>query len=155
MVRKKKLDYSTLLSNEFKKRNNPTDFKEGIFATVTQIEPVVLACENAQIQLTEGDNLYISEWFRLRCNIDKTTALSEGVPSDLEAGKAVTETHSYTPNNPCNMPSAIADLANAITKINTEILQLKCDLKIGDKVVVLPLDIDSKYILIDKILTDG
>ena len=51
------------------------------------------------------------------------------------------------------MPTAISDLASAITKIAAEVFALKCDLKIGDKVVVLPLNVDSKYILIDKILT--
>lgn len=154
MVREKKLDLATTLANELKKRNNPTDLKEGIFATVVQVEPVILHCENAQITLSEGDNLYISEWFRFRCNIDKTTALSAGVPNDLTSAKGVSETHSYTPNNPCNMPNAISYLANAITKMNTELLQLKCDLKVGDKVVVYPLNADCKYILDDKILMD-
>lgn len=152
MTDEKKHDFAKMLAKELKDRNNPIDFKEGIFAIVKQVEPVVLSCEDGQIQLIENDNLFISEWFRFRCNINKTTALSAGVPEDLESAQGVTETHSYTPNNPCNMPNAISYLASAITKINTEFLQLKCDLKIGDKVVVLPLDIDSKYILLDKIL---
>ena len=155
MVKQKKEGLAELLAKQLRDRDNPTDLKEGIFATVKQLEPIILSCENAQILLTENDNLFISEWFRFRCNIDKTTALSAGVPDDLISAKGVTETHSYTPHAACNMPSAISYLAEAITKINTELFQLKCDLKVGDKVVVLPLDIDCKYILLDKILTEG
>lgn len=154
MVKEKKLDLASVLANELKKRDNPTDLKEGIFATVKQVEPVILACENAQIQLVENDNLYISEWFRLRCNIDKTSALSSTVPDDCSSAEGVTEIHSYTPKNACNMPNAIKDLSTAILALNTELLALKCSLSVGNRVVVFPLDIDSKYILIDKILTD-
>lgn len=142
-----------ILAHELKKRDNPGDLKEGFFAKVEQIAPIILSCENGKILLRENNELYISEWFRFRCNIDKTTALSAGVVSDLNSGKAVKETHSYTGAS-CNMPSAINYLASAITKINNELLALKCNLKKGDRVVVMPLNMIDKYILVDKILEE-
>jgi len=71
------------------------------------------------------------------------------VPSLLSQAKAVSETHSYG-GAPCGMPSAISLLANAITKVNTELLALKLDLKINDKVIVVPSSREDKFFLIDK-----
>lgn len=149
---KEKKDFTTLLAESFKNCQNPPNYKEAVVAKVITIEPLNVFIESEKVNLVEGENLLIAEWFRFRCDIDKTTALSEGVPGDLENATGITETHSYTPNNPCNMPNAITYLAQAITKINTELLQLKCKLIPGDYVVVLPTEISEKYIVIDKVL---
>lgn len=152
MEEKNQKSFTTLLAENFNNCKNPPNYKEAIIAAVVTLEPLSVHIDSEKNLLTEGENLLISEWFRFRCNIDKTTALSAGVPENLDSGKAITETHSYTPNNPCNMPSAISYLASAITKINTELLQLKCNLKKGDYVAICPTEISEKYIVIDKVL---
>lgn len=146
-----KPDLADILVGELKKRDNPTDLKTGIIGVVKQLEPLVVSINEGAINLTENDNLLISEWFRFRCNINKTEALSSGVPEDLSNAEAVTETHSYT-GSPCNMPSAISYLAAAITKVNTELLALKCVLAVGDKVIISSLEQTDLYIVIDKVL---
>lgn len=50
-------------------------------------------------------------------DIDKTEALSSGVPSDLSSARGVSETHSYGGAS-CNMPSAIDYVAQAIEKVD-------------------------------------
>lgn len=50
------------------------------------------------------------------------------------------------------MPQAIEKLAQAIEKVNTELLQLKCDLKIGDLVAIASLEQLDMYILTDKVI---
>lgn len=162
-----KTDLTTILKDALVERNNPTDLKTIIIGVVRQVSPVIVGiCEN-KILLEENDELLISEWFRFRCNIDKTLKLSNGVVSDLSdsdsdcnSAKGVTETHSYT-GTPCNMPSAITYLASAISKTNSaitktknELLALKCTLKVGDYVAVGSLDQLDKYILLDKVLED-
>ena len=139
------------LANEFKKRDNPSDFKEALKGVVICLNPLTVHIENGQATLTQGDQLIISEWFQKRWDIDKTTALSVDVPDLLSEAKAVTEIHSYTPNNSCNMPSAISYLASAIEKINAELFALKLDLKLKDVVILLPSDVTDKYFIIDKV----
>lgn len=150
-VKKEKNDFTALLANNFKNCQNPPNYKEAIVAKVITVEPLNVFIESEKITLKEGKNLLISEGFRFRCNIDKTTALSVGVLDDLESAKAVTEFHSYG-GAPCGMPNAIEDLANAITKINLELLAYKCDLKAGDYVIICPTEINEKYIAIEKVL---
>lgn len=146
-------DLAQLVASELKKRNNPTDLKASIIGVVKQLSPLIVSIQDGAFLLTENDNLYVSEWFRFRCNIDQTGALSSDVPSSLESAKGVTETHSYT-GSPCNMPDAISYLADAITSINTELLALKCNLALGDKVVISSLEQTDIYIVIDKVLND-
>lgn len=144
-------DFFSDLAGQLKDRNNPRDLKSAIIAVVEQISPVVVSYSDGKIQLHENEELVICEWLRFRCNIDKTTALSSGAPSDLQSAKGVSETHSNG-GAPCQMPSAISFLADAITKVNSELLALKCDLKIGDKVVVASLEQKDLFVLIDKVL---
>lgn len=146
-----KPDLISTLAEELNKRNNPTDLKTGIIGVVKQLEPLVVSINEGAINLTENDNLLISEWFRFRCNIDKTGALSSTVPSDLDSATSVTETHSQG-GAACKMPDAISSLADAITQINTELLALKCNLAPGDKVVISSLEQTDLYIVIDKVL---
>lgn len=146
-----KPDFIKDLAKSLKDRDNPTDLKPSIIGVVKQLSPVIVQYEDGAILLTEGDNLLISEWFRFRCNINLTGLLSDTVPTDLENAKGVTETHSYT-GSPCNMPDAISYLADAISSINTELLALKCNLALDDKVVIASLEQTDKFILIDKVL---
>lgn len=77
-------DFIKVLAGELKKRNNPVDLKSGIIARVEQVEPVIVSYADGKIMLKEGEELLISEWFRFRCNIDKTKRLTEDVPNDRE-----------------------------------------------------------------------
>lgn len=148
-----KPDLIQMLAKSLKERDNPTDLKPSIIGVVKQLSPLIVSINDGAILLTEDDNLLISEWFRFRCNIDQTEALSSGVPSDLESAKGVTETHSYT-GSPCTMPDAISYLADAITKVNTELLALKCRLALGDKVIISSLEQTDMYLVIDKVLNN-
>lgn len=142
-----------VISSELFKRNNPTDLKSGIIARVEQVSPlVIVSYADGKIMLSEDDELLISEFFRLRCNIDKTGVLSSTVPENTDNAEATTETHSYT-GTACNMPDAISYLAGAIIGIRDELLALKCNLKIGDKVVLASLQEKDKFILLDKVLS--
>jgi len=140
-----------ILKNELKSRNNPLDLKPVYVGKVIGLSPVEVEIFDGKVILTEGDDLFISEQFRLRCEIDKTTALSSDVPNLLESAKQITETHSYT-GSPCDMPTAIDKLSQAIEKVNTELLQLKCDLKIGDFVAIASLEQLDRYLLTDKVI---
>lgn len=142
------------LAKQFKKRNNPTDLKEALFGKVINLNPVQVHIDDGQITLTVGDQLVISEWFQLRWNIDKTQALSSDVPAKIDLAQTVKEIHSYT-GTPCAMPEAISKLANAIVDINTELLQLKLNLAVGDKVIIAPAQKQNTYILIDKVLSSS
>ena len=146
-----KPDFTKELAKALKERNNPTDLKPSIVGVVKQLSPVIVSCDEGATLLTENEELLISEWFRFRCNIDSTSALSETVPSDLKSAKGVKETHSQS-GTPCSMPDAIAYLADAITNINTELLALKCNLAVGDLVSIASLEQTDKFILIDKVL---
>jgi len=103
--------------------------------------------------LSENDELLISEFFRLRCNIDKTGVLSSNVPSDTDNAESISETHSYT-GAACQMPSAVSYLAGAILGVRDELLNLKCDLQIGDYVVIVSLEQKDRYLLVDKVLNE-
>ncbi len=140
-----------VLKNSIKKCQNPTDLKPSIIGKVVQLSPVIVSISEGKILLEENEELFISEWFRFRCDIDKNTALSSSVPSDLSSARGVSETHSYTGAS-CNMPSAIDYVSQAIEKVTSELLALKCDLKLGDFVVLGSLEQLDKYILIDKVL---
>ena len=50
------------------------------------------------------------------------------------------------------MPTAVDYVAKAIEKVTAELLALKCDLKVGDFVVLGSLEQLDKYILVDKVL---
>lgn len=153
------------LAKNLKARDNPVDLKASIVGVVRQVSPVVVSIAEDIILLREGSTLFISEWFRFRCNIDKTKALSSLVFGDRENSASnnananqVEETHSST-GSPCSMPNAISLLAtsidflsDAILQINTELLQLKCELKVGDYVLIASLEQENRYVLLDKIL---
>lgn len=154
MENEEKKDFFKSLAGALKERDNPKDLKSGIIARVEQVAPlVIVSYADGKIMLTENDELLISEFFRLRCNIDATGVLSATVPENTDNAEAITETHSYT-GSPCNMPDAISYLAGAIIGIRNELLALKCDLKIGDNVVLASLEQKDKYILIDKVLNE-
>ena len=68
-----------ILKNELKSRNNPIDLKPVYIGKVVNLLPVQVAIYDDKIILTENDDLLISEQFRLRCNIDKTTASLQAI----------------------------------------------------------------------------
>lgn len=147
-------DFFGVLAGELKGRDNPTDLKSGIVAKVEQVAPfVIVSYCDGKIMLNENEELLISEFFRLRCNIDKTGTLSSTVPSDTDNAESITETHSST-GTACQMPNAISSLASAILRVRDELLALKCDLQIGDHVLLASLEQKDRYILIDKILSE-
>lgn len=147
-------NFFDIMADEFKKRNNPTDLKSAILARVEQITPlVIVSFADGKIMLTENDELYISEFFRLRCNIDKTGMLSSTVPSETDSAKAIQEVHSNGGAS-CQMPTAVEHLVNAILGIKNELLNLKCDLQIGDHVVIVSLEQKDRYLLVDKVLNE-
>lgn len=148
-----KTDITTVLKSALNARNNPTDLKAIIIGVVQQVSPVIVGINENKILLEENNELLISEWFRFRCNIDKTGVLSSTVPTNTDSAKAITETHSYTGTS-CQMPDAIFYLSSAILGVRNELLALKCDLKIGDYVAVGSLEQLDKYILLDKLLDD-
>lgn len=147
-------DFFKVLADELKGRDNPTDLKSGIIARVEEIDPlIIVSYADGKIMLTENEELLISEFFRLRCNIDKTGVLSSSVPDNTDNAEAITETHSYT-GAPCQMPDAISYLASAILGVRDELLNLKCNLQIGDHVLLASLEQKDRYILIDKVLKE-
>ena len=118
-------NFFNLLADNLKKRDNPKDLKSGIIARVEKIDPlVIVSYADGKIMLTENEELLISEFFRLRCNIDKTGVLSSSVPDNTDNAEAISETHSYT-GSPCQMPDAISYLAGAILGVRDELLALK------------------------------
>jgi len=154
MENKQNYDITRVLKTELNRRNNPTDMKSVHIGKVISLSPLTVSIYEGKVVLTENVDLYISEWFRFRCDIDKTNALSSDVPTNVNNAKNVTETHSAN-GSPCNMPSAITYLANAITSINTELLQLKCDLQVGDFVTIGSLEQLDRFILLDKVLGEN
>ena len=124
--------------------------KPAIIGKVEKLNPIIVSTNEGKALWEENEELYISEWFRFRCDIDKTKALSESVPNELNTAQQVSETHSFT-STPCTMPNAILNLSNAINYINTELLALKCELKVGDLVILGSLEQLDKYILLDKV----
>ena len=147
-------NFFNLLADNLKKRDNPKDLKSGIIARVEKIDPlVIVSYADGKIMLTENEELLISEFFRLRCNIDKTGVLSSSVPDNTDNAEAISETHSYT-GSPCQMPDAISYLAGAILGVRDELLALKCNLQIGDHVLIASLEQKDRFVLIDKILNE-
>lgn len=147
-------NFFNLLADNLKKRDNPKDLKSGIIARVEKIDPlVIVSYADGKIMLTENEELLISEFFRLRCNIDKTGVLSSNVPENTDNAEAISETHSYT-GSPCQMPDAISYLAGAILGVRDELLALKCNLQIGDHVLIASLEQKDRFVLIDKILNE-
>lgn len=165
MENKQDYNIARVLKQELQKRNNPTDLKSIHIGTVINLEPLTVTIYEGKVTLTEGDDLFISEWFRFRCNIDKTHALSQDVPDDLQQSndfcdqaKEINETHSAT-GSPCSMPQAISLLADAINstnsateKVNGELLALKCELQVGDYVTIGSLEQLDRFIVLDKVL---
>lgn len=140
----------TQLAKEFKKRDNPSSLKEGVTGTVLSTAPLCVSLADGAITLKEGERLIVCEWFKFRCDIDKTGVLSNTVPSNTNNAESITESHSYGGAS-CNMPSAVSALAEAILGVRDELLNLKCDLKAGDLVALLPTENNGYYFLIDKI----
>ena len=153
-IGKEQKDFFNVLADELKGRDNPKDLKSGIIARVEEIDPlVIVSYADGKIMLTENEELLISEFFRLRCNIDKTGVLSSSVPDNTDNAEAISETHSYT-GSPCQMPDAISYLAGAILGVRDELLALKCNLQIGDHVLIASLEQKDRFVLIDKILNE-
>ena len=125
--------------------------KPAIIGKVVELQPLTVQISNGNILLIEGEELEIAEWFRFRCNIDATGTLSSTVPTNTDNAESITETHSYT-GSACQMPNAISDLASAILGVRDELLALKCNLKVGDFVMINSLEETNRYILIDKVL---
>lgn len=146
-------DFFGVLADELRGRDNPTDLKSAIIGQVEQLSPIIVSYADGRIMLTENEELYISEFFRFRCDIDKTGVLSSQVPSDTDNAESIKETHSYTGAD-CVMPNAISYLASAILGVRDELLNLKCTLQVGDKVLLASLDAKDRYILIDKVLNE-
>ena len=62
---------TSVLKDALNKRNNPVDYKAIHLAKVVKLEPHIVSIYDNHILLEENVELYISEWFRFRCNIDK------------------------------------------------------------------------------------
>ncbi|OLA94800.1 MAG: hypothetical protein BHW64_01965 [Candidatus Melainabacteria bacterium LEY3_CP_29_8] len=146
-----KNDITEVLKFALKSRNNPKDLKAVHVAKVVLLSPLTVSIHEGKTLLEENVELFISEWFRVRCNIDSTGALSSGVLEDLNNAKSIVETHSNG-GAACQMPNAISYLSSAIQKINNEFLALKCILNIGDLVLIGSCEQADKYILLDKLL---
>ncbi len=84
-----KVDLASVLKKHIKLCKNPTDLKAINIAKVVKIEPLTVSLYEGKVLLRENNELYISEWFRFRCNIDKEKTLSQTVPSKLDSAKAV------------------------------------------------------------------
>ena len=138
------------IATALKDRENPTDLKPCLIYKVVELNPITLQSSDESVLLVENEELQISEWFSFRCNIDKTGALSKTVPNELQTAEQVQETHSFN-SSPCDMPTAIEDLASAIQSVCSELLNLKCNLQIGDFVIVASLEETDKFILVDKV----
>ncbi len=162
------VDLTTILKQALNSRNNPKDFKAIHIGKVINLNPLTVSIYEGKVQLKENVDMYISEFFRFRCNINKTSELTTQFENDITlstqnctSAEGVSEIHSFTPNLPCTMPSAIAYLStaiqntnNAIKRVNKELLELKCDLKIGDLVELGSLEQTDRFILLDKVLDD-
>jgi len=139
-------DFFKKLARNMKERNNPPDLKPCIIGKVVKLEPITVQIECERILLTENDELIVSEWFYFRKNIDKTSALTN-VPSNLET--ALSSGACTAPG--CSIITVLTNICEEIKKINTELKQLKLDLKVNDRVLIGTLDETDKYILIDKV----
>ncbi len=145
-----KKDFFQELAEQYKKRDNPTDLKPAIIGIVTGLNPLCVSIDDGLINLFENDNLFLSEWFKIRCQIDENKDLSEQVPDLLQKAQKVKETHSQG-GAPCVMPDAIAFVCQALTLINNELLRHKIELRQGDYVILNSAEQEDTYILIDKL----
>ena len=146
-----KRDLVSVMKRHLKQCQNPADLKPVIVGKVEKLDPIIVSTHEGKALWVEHEELFISEWFKFRCNIDKTKSLSESVPSELSSAKQINEVHSYTGTG-CQMPDSITHLASAINYIDGELLSLKCELKVGDLVILGSLEQTDRYILLDKVL---
>ena len=84
---REKADIITVLKDSLKERTNPNDLKEIHIGVVQNLEPVIVTIFEGKVVVKEEDELFISEWFRFRCDIDKTGALSSDVPDELQSSE--------------------------------------------------------------------
>lgn len=147
---KDKKDFFEELASQFKVRDNPVDLKPSIIGIVKSLKPLTVSIEDGSINLISGEQLYISEWFQLRTEIDNDKSLSEQVTSLLEQAKSIKETHSYGGAS-CTMPQSVSFLCDAVNLINSELLRYKCNLQVGDYVILASLEQTDSYVLIDKL----
>ncbi len=95
-----KTDLARVLKGALKRCQNPTDYKAIHLAKVVKLEPLIVSIYEDKILLEENVELYISEWFRFRCNIDKDGTLSSVVPNKgccwAEGPTYTTESPTYT-----------------------------------------------------------
>jgi hypothetical protein len=89
-----------VLKNALNSRNSPTDLKPAIIGVVKQVSPVIVTIEDGKIDLEENDELEISEWFRFRCDINKTNALSQTVVDKISSS-----------NNDCSTAESASEKA--------------------------------------------
>ena len=136
-----KNDITQVLKSALKTRNNPKDLKAIHIGKVVLLSPLMVSMNEGKTLLEENVELFISEWFRFRCNIDSTSALSSNVLENLNNAKSVMETHSNG-GAACQMPNAINYLATAIQKI------------VDDLVIIGSCEQTDKYVLLDKLLTE-
>ncbi len=134
------------LANNIKSNRNPSDLKPCIIGKVVKLEPITVQIESERVLLVENKHLIISEWFTFRKNIDKTSALSN-VPGNLTSALS---SGSCTSSG-CEISTVLSGICDEIKKINTELKQLKLDLKVNDYVLIGSLEETDKYILIDKV----
>ena len=160
-MNKKDYNISRILKDELMKRNNPKDLKSIHLGLITKVSPVTVTIYDGKVVLSEGDNLYISEWFRFRCNINKTGKITDKLQEsqqNCDNAKQIKEIHSYG-GAECNMPNAISFLATAIEATNfiieNEFLPLKCNLQLNDYVIIGSLEQLDKFILLDKLIPDN
>jgi len=144
-------DFFQKIARLMQERNNPADLKPSIIGKVVKLDPLTIQIEDGKVLLVENEELEISEWFRFRCNIDKTGALSSDIPSFLNSAKNIQEVHSQG-GAACNMSKAINYLCNAVNAITNELLSLKCTLQLDDYVSIASLEELNKYILTDKVI---
>ena len=151
------------IAKELKKRNNLTDDIKAIEAVVKSVSPLKLSIASGQI-LLDSSNLITSEWFNFRQNIDTSEVLSSQIPDLLTEAenfctqaKSVTIVHSAS-GSPCEVANsldyisqAISKISESITKTADEILALKMELNVGDKVLIVPTSKTDIYCVIDKV----
>ena len=118
-----------VLKGALKGRDNPVDLKPVYIGKIVNLSPIKVSIFDGKVILTEDDDLYISEQFRLRCNIDKTSALSSDVLNLLEQAKQVTETHSAS-GSPCNMPIGLRKII-MIKGFSQEMVKKLCQIKLN------------------------
>lgn len=136
-----------VLKNELQKRNNPTDLKANIIGKVVQLEPIIVSISDGHVLLKENDHLEISEWFRFRCNIDKTKSFTNSVSTAVDGANSLT-----CGGEGCNIGTSVSNIITALQDVSNALNALKCNLALGDYVTVASLEETDKYVLLDKVL---